>query len=603
MPTRRGGRVELSIHADDHVALFQAQPEERLEAVRPDPEVRAQVHQGPPQLDGSIHRVVQLERGLAGEREAHDVARHASDVRVDVAEEAGWVGEPGTTQQSRRERARDVDRAERHRAIHDVDAETPCLDPVADPHLGVGRATGREAQHEPRLRFAQDHAVVHDVAAFVEQERIPGATRLDVRDVAWVEALQRLDDVRAGHDELAERADITQRDPFADGPVLGDRIAVVPRTPPGTEPVHPGTRREVLVVERRPAERIDGRVGGRLPEGDLAGGGPGREGRRHLPGPGGDPRADAGQARAALAGAETGLAGTLEQLELVVALVPGRLEVRHGRAHARADDAVGGRRRERVLICRGPDDAERHLAGHPCQHVSWGSAETEDHGIAGRRRLGPRGLVSGDDGRDAIAVALETHEATRDGRRREMRRSRPHRDRGPERHARAMKPFRGARRQEAAQPAPRRDRVDLGGPGREHDLCGVHVQHPGRRADDDRRAGVDRHDLVPVAGVQDDDRLSDTLGDRRGVASRGSTADDRDVYSQTPDLDLARRRRRGDVRRTDDRQRRQAVGRMADHREAGACRGLTRSHVRDPVDCREAVPAITRETQRSAAPR
>ncbi len=36
------GRVELGVHADDDVALLEPQPEQRLEAVRPDAEVRAE---------------------------------------------------------------------------------------------------------------------------------------------------------------------------------------------------------------------------------------------------------------------------------------------------------------------------------------------------------------------------------------------------------------------------------------------------------------------------------------------------------------------------------------------------------------------------------
>ena len=199
-------RVELGVHADDHVALLEPQPEQRLQAVRPDAEVRAEVHERPPQLDRPVDRVVQLEGGLAGERQAHDVARDAGDVGVDVAEEARRVGEAGAPQQLPGERPRDVDRGEGHRPVQDVDAEAPGLDPVADPHLGVGRAAGREGQDEPRLGLAQDHPVVHDVAALVEQQRVARAAGLDVRDVARVEPLQRLDDIRSGHDELAERA-------------------------------------------------------------------------------------------------------------------------------------------------------------------------------------------------------------------------------------------------------------------------------------------------------------------------------------------------------------------------------------------------------------
>ena len=244
--------------------------EQRLEPVRPDAEVRAEVHERAPQLDRAIDRVVQLEGRLAGEREAHDVAGTPATSACDVAEEARRVGEPGAAQQLPGERSRDVDRGERHRPVQHVDAQAPGLDPVADPHLGVGGATGRERQHEPGLALAQDHPVVHDVAALVEQQRVARPARLDVRDVARIEPLQRLDDVRPGHDELAERAHVADRDALADGPVLGDGVAVVPRPPPAAEAVHPRPEREVLVVQRRPPEDVDGHVRGGLGERDLA---------------------------------------------------------------------------------------------------------------------------------------------------------------------------------------------------------------------------------------------------------------------------------------------------------------------------------------------
>ena len=242
------------------------------------PEVAPGVHERPPQLDRAVDRVVQLERGLAGERQAHHVAGHAGDVGVDVAEEPRRVGQAEPAQQLRRERTGDVDRGEGHRPVHDVDAEAPRLDPVADPHLGVGRAAGRERQDEPASpSVAQDHPVVHHVAALVEEQRVARAAGLDVGDVARVDPLERLDDVRPADDQLAERRDVADRDALADRPVLADGVAVVPRPPPAAEPVHPGAEREVLVVQRRPAERVDVGVGGGLGEGDLAGGGPGRE--------------------------------------------------------------------------------------------------------------------------------------------------------------------------------------------------------------------------------------------------------------------------------------------------------------------------------------
>ena len=242
MPEAARRRVELGVHADDHVALLEPQPEQRLEAVRRDAEVLPGVEERAPQLDGTIDRVVQLPGRLAGERQAHDVAVDPGDRRPDMAKEAGRLGEAEATEQLPGERPRDVDRGEGHRPVHDVDAEAPRIDPVAQPHLGVGGATARERQREPRLRVAQDHPVVHDVAALVEQQRVSRPADLDIRDVARVDALERLDDVRPADDELAERADVADRHALADRPVLADRVAVVPRPPPAAEPIHP-TRR------------------------------------------------------------------------------------------------------------------------------------------------------------------------------------------------------------------------------------------------------------------------------------------------------------------------------------------------------------------------
>ena len=196
---------------------------------------------------------------------------HAGHLGVDVAEEARRLRQAEPSQQLPGARARDVDRGEGHRPVHDVDAEAPRVDPVAQPHLGVGRAAARERQREPRLRLAQDHPVVHDVAALVEQQRVARAAGLDVRDVARIDALQGLDDVRSADDELAERRHVADRHALADRPVLRDGVAVVPRTPPAAEAVHPGTEREVLVVERRPSEDVHRGVGSGLGEGESGG--------------------------------------------------------------------------------------------------------------------------------------------------------------------------------------------------------------------------------------------------------------------------------------------------------------------------------------------
>ncbi len=267
----------------------------------------------------------------------------------------------------------------------------------------------------------------------------------------------------------------------------------------------------MLVVERRPAERVDVGVRGRLAERDLAGRRTGRERRGYLPRPGRDPRSDVGQAGAALTGAEARLAGALEQLELLEALVPGGLEVRDGRAHARADHALGRRRREGRFLRRSTDHGQWHLAGHPGQQVPRSAAQAEDHGVGRHRRLGAGRLVDGHDRVDPTRLALEAHQPPRYRRRGYPLRRRPDRNGLPERHARRVQLLRGARRQQAAQLAPGHDRVDLGRPGRDHDLVGVDVEHPRPCAHDEHRAGVDRHDLVARGRIQHEHRLARPL--------------------------------------------------------------------------------------------
>ena len=162
--------------------------------------------QRPPQLDRPVDRVVQLEGGLAGERQAHDVARHAGDVGVDVAEEARRVGEAGAAAAASPASgpvtliaASDIVRSRTwtRRPQTSIQSRTHISALAAPPDVNV--RTNRVS------RLAQDHPVVHDVAALVEQQRVARAAGLDVGDVARVEPLEQLDDVRPGDDQLAER--------------------------------------------------------------------------------------------------------------------------------------------------------------------------------------------------------------------------------------------------------------------------------------------------------------------------------------------------------------------------------------------------------------
>ena len=182
----------------------------------------------------------------------------------------GGSARPARTEQLFGQRPGHVDRGEGHRPVHDVDPKPPLVDPVADPHLGVGGTAGRERQHEPVLGFAQDHPVVHDMAALVEEERVARATGLDVAHVARIEPLQEPDHIRPGDDQLAERADVPNRDRLANRPVLGQGVAVVPRSPPTPEAVHPSPKGEMLVMQGRSAKGVDVGVRRGLRKGDLA---------------------------------------------------------------------------------------------------------------------------------------------------------------------------------------------------------------------------------------------------------------------------------------------------------------------------------------------
>ena len=94
------------------MTLLQPETEQRLQTVGHDAQVAAGRHQLTPQFDGVGDRVVQLEAGLAGERQAHDVAGHAGNVGVAVLQELRGFVDADPTEQLTGERTGDVDRAE-----------------------------------------------------------------------------------------------------------------------------------------------------------------------------------------------------------------------------------------------------------------------------------------------------------------------------------------------------------------------------------------------------------------------------------------------------------------------------------------------------------
>ena len=82
-------------------------------------------------------------------------------------------------------------------------------------------------------------------------------------------------------------------------------------------------------------------------------------------------------------------------------------------------------------------------------------------------------------------------------------------------HARRAQALGGPRGQDPGQVVAGTDRLDLGGPGRDDDLAGLDVEHPGRRPRHDGRPGIDADDLVAVARVEDQ---------RVGASARGQAA-------------------------------------------------------------------------------
>ena len=384
-----GRAVELGVLAHDDVALLQAQPEQRLEPVGPHAEVGAGLQQRPPQRHRCAERVVELEAGFTGERQPHDVAVDPRHGPMVVAQEAGRVGQAEPAEQLGGAGPGHVDGAQRHRAVEHVDPQPPRLDPVPHPHLRRRRPARGEGQREAGVAVPADHPVVDEVAALVEHEGVARSARRDVVDVARVQALEGLDDVRAGHHQLPERGHVADADGVAHRRVLHAHVAVRPGPPPAAEAVHVGAEADVLVVQRSAAGGIQVVAGGGLAEGELAGGRAGGERLGRLLRAVGHERPQVGQAHRPLAGARAAQAGPLDQLQLGEAAAPHRLEVLHRRPRAGAHDTVTGRGRQRMLGGCGPDDGHGHAGGHAGQDVAGRGPETEDGGPAGVRPLDP----------------------------------------------------------------------------------------------------------------------------------------------------------------------------------------------------------------------
>ena len=163
--------------------------------------------------------------------------------------------------------------------------------------------------------------------------------------------------------------------------------------------------------------------------------------------------------------------------------------------------------------------------------------------------------------------------------------------------------LRGARRHETRQVVARTDRVDLGGAGRDDHLVGMDVEHAVPGPGDDRRAGVDGHDLVAVRGLQDEDVLAGGAGRGRGGQSARSPTDDDDLDLAPFHVDVRSAWGPRHVRLRHDGEWRVRAIRVAHDLETRPARRLAGPDVGDAVDRREAVRAVAGQAQRPATSR
>ena len=174
-------------------------------------------------------------------------------------------------------RAGDVDGRQRRSLVDDEDVEAPGLAPVEHPGLEpLGARRGDGAVERTTLEGA-DGAVVDDDATLFEHQAVAQLAGLEVGDAHRVDALEELDDVRTGQQELAERADVDDADAMADGLVLGLHVAVREDALPRAGPEGRRAHLQMLLVERGvaldvvtgtgrgllDADRADGRAQGR----------------------------------------------------------------------------------------------------------------------------------------------------------------------------------------------------------------------------------------------------------------------------------------------------------------------------------------------------
>jgi hypothetical protein len=148
--------------------------------------------------------------------------------------------------------AGDEDRPEHRGLIDDVGPKVPEVGPVPQPCLHRVRASGRRRDEvTPSVEGAHE-PVVHDVAGLVEGQHVARTARPKVADATRIDAVDERGCIRPGNEELPERADVHETDPFANGPVFVGRVAVVVGPLPGSGPVQMRIEVHVNPMQRRP---------------------------------------------------------------------------------------------------------------------------------------------------------------------------------------------------------------------------------------------------------------------------------------------------------------------------------------------------------------
>ena len=223
----------------------------------------------------------------------------------------------------------------------DVVAER--LGPVLQRRLHGGGAGRGERDVPAVVAERADDAVVDHEPVLAQQHRVAEAAGLEIAHTARVEPLEERRRVRAGDEELAERADVHHADALAHRPVLGQRVAIVLGPAPGPGRFHGRVEGEVALVQRGVLMHLVAHARRGLHQRDPARGRAGGHGtvrRAGRAGAGGDEGAHVAVAHRALARPHGRGRVALDDLGGAKALLPGLVELVHADVLAQADDAV-----------------------------------------------------------------------------------------------------------------------------------------------------------------------------------------------------------------------------------------------------------------------